>query len=106
MAEGRTLRQLRVSPHHPRRPEPSRIELMLMPTDRKTDRVDVYTITETQALELAEQAMTSVRILRDLRQSMHEFDRIELIDRIKILAQSDPAVNFALPEILKVLDAS
>lgn len=66
MAE-RTLQHLRIGLHHPRRPDPSRIELSLVPTDRKTGRLDAFVITEEQALSLAEEALAAVRIIRKNR---------------------------------------
>ena len=63
---GRTLGSISIGPKHPRRPEPSFIEIALMPSDRKRDRMDIYTLTREQALELAEQALASVRIIRSL----------------------------------------
>lgn len=79
----KTLRILGIGPAHPRHPEASRIELRLMPTDRKADKIDVYTITEEQALELAERALTAVRIIRDTnarKASLTEADRRDMIE--------------------------
>lgn len=63
----RALRFIRIGMVHPRQPEPSRIELTLSPEDRKSDRLDSFTLTERQALDLAEQIIISLVILRDKR---------------------------------------
>jgi hypothetical protein len=74
------LRVLTVRPNHPRPPEVSRIELTLMPADRKSDRLDVYTLTEDEALELAQAALNAYAIVRRLRIGREDLARIEAID--------------------------
>lgn len=60
----RTLSHIRIGPHHPGRGEPSTIELSVVPSDRKSSKADVYTITVEQALFLAEQALVTVRVTK------------------------------------------
>lgn len=60
----KTAKTIQIGPVHPGRGEPSRIELWLVPDDRKSGQADVYTVTEEQALLLAERALMSARVIR------------------------------------------
>lgn len=75
------IRSISIYPEHPRAPHESTISLRLMPADRKVDRMDVYTITEEQALGIAEQALTAARIIRDVKASRSRLAEAERIDR-------------------------
>jgi hypothetical protein len=81
MSEPRTLRFLRVGPVHDRVPKPSRIELDIMPADRKTDRVDTFTLTEDQALSLAQMALHTYAVIRDLRHQREALAEADRLDR-------------------------
>lgn len=75
------LRSYGITPIHGRPGVPSTIEMHVLPEARKSGRPDFYLLTEDEAFDLSQMALTAANILRRTRLSRERLAEAERLDR-------------------------